>query len=106
MVETLAIRCIAFVSNSSISILIGLHEVKLRAELAAYALSVTILEWICSVSLLGYQDRVQSCQAVAANLTQVDIILESATKHIGHKVLRCIELLALRQVHSVVVVKC
>lgn len=104
-VETLAIRCIARVRNSSISILIGLHDVKLRAELAAYALGVTVLEWVCSVSLFGYQDRVECCQAVAANLAQVHIILECATEHIGHKVLRCIELLALRQVHPVVVIK-
>lgn len=79
-------------TDSSISVFIGFHNVKLGAEMPSDLVCVAIFPGVISLGLGRHQDSIESCDTATSNLAQVDIVFESASKHIGHEVFRGIEL--------------
>lgn len=92
-------------TDSSVSIFIGFHDIKLRAEMSSDLICIAVFPRVISLGLGRHQDSIEGCDTATTHLAQVDIVFESASKHIGHEIFRGIELFLRRKIDSVIVVE-
>lgn len=93
---------VAFVSGCMESMPICFLNVKLRAPVATNSIGIAVLEGVLGVVDGGHEDGVKGGDTAAADCTQVNIVLESASEQIWCVVSRSILQLGLGQVHSVI----
>ena len=67
---------------SSESILVRLHHVELGTHVATDRRSIAVLEWVIIVLGRWHHDRIESGQAAAATLGQVNVELERTAKDV------------------------
>lgn len=103
--DTSGVRRIAGVANGSERILVGFHDVELRAPVATDLVCVAVLERIAYVVDRGHQHRVKSRDAAAARLAHVHVVLDPATEQVSAEVLRSIEVVDGREIHAIVEVE-
>lgn len=96
---------IARVANSSVGKLVGLHDIKLWAEMSIDRVGVAVLPRIFSGGLCWHQDSVEGCNTAATYFAQVDVVFESASEHIWHEVFAGVQLFLGRQIDSIVVLE-
>ena len=80
---------------------VGLHEVKLRAQMASrliHLVGVAVVEGISPVVHDGHANGRDGGHTAAADIAQVHVVLDGASKEVGSVVLGCVEGCRLRQV--------
>lgn len=105
VVDAIGAGCIASVTSGTVGVHVGLHDVELGTPVPIDVIGITVTKLIISVIDCRHQDRVQSSHTAAADLRQVHIVFERASKHVWSKVLGLVNVLLLSKVHSVVVVE-
>ena len=82
VVEDTVLRCVTLVARDVEGMLIGLHNVELRAPMATDLIGVTILEWVTCVVKSRHCDSVEGSKTVAVDSAQVNIKLEDTAEKV------------------------
>ena len=93
---------LALVGGTSEAKLVCLHNIELRAGSLGRFARTTVLEWVIDVVKAWHEHSIKCCEAAASYTTEVDVVLEIATKHLGSEVLAWVCRVALGQVQPVV----
>ena len=96
---------VALVRCSSESILVRLHHVELGTHVATDRRSIAVLEWVVIVLGRWHHDRIESGQAAAVTLGQVNVELEGTAEDVRLEVCPGVKGRRSGQVHAVVVVE-
>ena len=100
-----AFAAITLVSSGPPGVLISFHDVELRAAVSTNIGGVTVLEGIATICRVRHNDCIQSGEAAAFTIAQINIELDGATKKVWLKIGIWIQSGRCRQVHAIVVVK-
>ena len=100
--DTRRARSVTCMSNSSVCKSISFHDIELGAPVATNLVCIAVFERVTNIVYSRHEHCVKSSDAATTCLTQINIILDLATKQVCSKVLRSVKILSSREVHSIV----